>query len=115
VVASGVLLAAGLLAMAAFPVWPGPLVGQALFGAGLGLYSTVDIALVAQILPRPERAGRDLGLINVANVLPQIAAPALGIVIFQANAGQSFILTYVAAAVFALAGGGVIAFIRGVR
>lgn len=115
VVASGVLLAAGLLAMAAFPTWPGPLVGQALFGAGLGLYSTVDIALVAQILPRPERAGRDLGLINVANVLPQIAAPALGIVIFQANAGQSFILTYVAAAVFALAGGGVIAFIRGVR
>lgn len=115
VVASGVLLAAGLLAMAAFPAWPGPLVGQALFGAGLGLYSTVDIALVAQILPRPERAGRDLGLINVANVLPQIAAPALGIVIFQANAGQSFILTYVAAALFALAGGGVIAVIKGVQ
>lgn len=115
VVASGVLLAAGLLAMAVFPAWPGPLIGQALFGAGLGLYSTVDIALVAQILPRPEHAGRDLGLINVANVLPQIVAPALGIVIFQADAGQSFILTYIAAAVFALAGGGVIAFIRGVR
>lgn len=115
VVASGVLLAAGLLTMAAFPAWPGPLIGQALFGAGLGLYSTVDIALVAQILPRPEHAGRDLGLINIANVLPQIAAPALGILIFQAEAGQSFTLTYVAAAVFALLGGGVIAFVRGVR
>lgn len=115
VVASGALLAAGLLTMAVFPTWPGPLIAQAMFGAGLGLYSTVDIALVAQILPRPEHAGRDLGVINIANVLPQIAAPALGIVIFQAGAGQSFTLTYMAAAVFALLGGGVIAFVRGVR
>ena len=115
VVASGALLAAGLLTMAVFPAWPGPLIAQALFGAGLGLYSTVDIALVAQILPRPEHAGRDLGLINIANVLPQIAAPALGIVIFQADAGQSFTLTYVAAAIFALLGGAVIVFVRGVR
>lgn len=114
VVVSGVLLAAGLTAMATFPAWPGPLLGQALFGAGLGLYSTVDIALVAQILPRAEHAGRDLGLINIANVLPQIAAPALGIVIFQAGAGGSFFLTYLAAALFALVGGCVIGFVRGV-
>ncbi|CAL1692659.1 hypothetical protein MMB232_02840 [Brevundimonas subvibrioides] len=115
VIVSGALLASGLLAMAAFPAWPGPLISQALFGAGLGLYSTVDIALVAQILPRPEHAGRDLGLINIANVLPQIIAPALGILIFQANSGQNFAPTYVVAAAFAVAGGTVITLVRGVR
>jgi len=115
VVASGALLAAGLLTMAAAPAWPGPLIGQGLFGAGLGLYATVDIALVAQILPRPEHAGRDLGLINIANVLPQIIAPALGILIFQANAGQNFTPTYLVAAGFALAGGTVIVLVKGVR
>jgi MFS family permease len=115
VVVSGGLLAAGLAVMAAFPSWPGPLVGQALLGAGLGLFATVDMALVAQILPRPEHAGRDLGLINLANVLPQIVAPLLGILVFHGDGAQGFTLTYVVAAVFAMAGGGLIAFVRGVR
>lgn len=115
VVASGCLLAAGLVTMSVFPAWPGPLLGQGLMGAGLGLYATVDIALVAQILPRPEHAGRDLGLINLANILPQIVAPALGLAIFQMEKTSGFPALYLIAALFALTGGSVIGMVRGVR
>ena len=59
--------------------------------------------------------GRDCGIINLANVLPQVAAQALGIVIFQSGAAQSFSLTHVAADLFALAGGALIARVRSMR
>lgn len=112
--AGGLLMAAGALGLALAPTWPGPLLAQILLGAGLGLYSTVDIALVAQVLPDRSRAGRDLGVMNLAITLPQIAAPLLGAaVLHQSGAGLRAV--FAVACVLAAAGGLVVMTVRGVR
>lgn len=112
---SGCLMATGMVTLVAAPAWPGPLFGQVIFGAGLGLFSTVDLALVTQILPRRAYAGGDLGLMNLANSLPQVAAPSLGILIIHLGGAAGLSWTFLIAAGFAVVGGGVIAFVRGVQ
>ena len=42
-----------------------------------GVYLAVDFALITQVLPRAGDRARDLGVINIANALPQVLAPAL--------------------------------------
>ena len=73
------LLAGGLLIFAFCPQWPGPLLGYVFYGLGFGLYTTVDTALVAQILPSRRHTARDLGVMNLTNTLPAILAPMLAI------------------------------------
>jgi MFS family permease len=103
-VASGALMmSGGALLLVLAPGWPGPLIAQLLFGSGLGLYSTVDVALVAQVLPSRENAGRDLGIMNLAITLPQFAAPLLGVLLIS-KATQAMPWIFGLAAVFALAG-----------
>ena len=54
------------------------LVGMALTGVGHGVYFAVDLALVTDVLPDKEHhAAKDLGVLNVANALPQSVAPAI--------------------------------------
>lgn len=48
---AAIILAAGLMVFSVWPTWPGPLVGYVLYGIGFGLYATVDVALVSQVLP----------------------------------------------------------------
>jgi MFS family permease len=108
-VASGALMMSGAaLLLVLVPSWPGPLVAQLLSGAGLGLYSTVDVALVAQVLPSRENAGRDLGVMNLAITLPQAGAPLLGMFLIS-MATQALPWIFASAAVFALAGAAAVA------
>lgn len=88
VMSGGLLMALGAGLMVAQPGWPGPLVAQIVFGIGLGLYSTVDIALVAEVLPDRSSAGRDLGVMNLAITVPQIAAPLIGLAVLVAFDGE---------------------------
>ena len=73
------LIAGGLMVFAFHPEWPGPLIGYVLYGLGFGLYTTVDTALVAQILPSRRHTARDLGVMNLTNTLPAALAPVLAI------------------------------------
>ena len=99
-----VLLAAGPLLMAAFPLWPGPLVAQAIFGIGIGLYGITEAVLVAEVLPSPTDAGQDLGLMNVAATAAQMLAPSLALVALTWF-GDDLQVVYVAGAVLAIMGG----------
>jgi len=53
-------------------------VAEAIMGLAYGIYLAVDQALVIDVLPNADRPGKDLGVINIANALPQSLAPALG-------------------------------------
>ncbi|KQS55375.1 hypothetical protein ASG17_04615 [Brevundimonas sp. Leaf363] len=97
-------LAVGAAVMAITPAWPGPLVGQLIYGLGSGLFATTDNALVAQALPKRENIGRDLGIMNIAITVPQILAPALGILLIT-TLDWSLSALFGVAAVSALAGG----------
>ena len=114
VMSGGLLMALGAGLMVAQPGWPGPLIAQIVFGIGLGLYSTVDIALVAEVLPERSSAGRDLGVMNLAITLPQVAAPLIGLGVLVAFDGE-LRWVFAISTVFALLGAVVIMGIRRVK
>jgi len=113
VVAAG-LMAAGLAVFACWPGWPGPLVGYCLYGIGFGLYTTVDAALVAQVLPSRRNTARDLGIMNLTNTLPAVLAPVLALIALGPDR-QSWPQLMGAAGVIALVGGLAVLGVRRVR
>src|SRR3954453_8279729 len=75
-------LACALLVIA--PSWPNALIAGLLLGAGYGAYTSVDQALVTQVLPDARTVAGELGVMNVAVVAPQALAPLLaGLVIAE--------------------------------
>jgi len=58
-------------------------VAEVIMGFAYGIYSAVDTALVVDVLPNADRPGKDLGVINIANALPQSLAPAFALVLLQ--------------------------------
>lgn len=93
-------MAAALALFIAWPMWPGPLIAQLLFGAAHGLHATAVAAMTAQILPDPQKSGRDLGVMNMAVALPQGLAPACAVAIL--GFGFSLASVFAAASVAAL-------------
>ncbi|MCM6776801.1 MFS transporter [Nocardia sp. CDC159] len=75
------LMAVAMTALAVADRFAWVLVAAMVFGIGVGLFMSVGLALVTQVLPDPETAAADLGVANIGTALPQIlgplAAPAL--------------------------------------
>ncbi|AOR34441.1 MFS transporter [Streptomyces fodineus] len=113
VVWSGVLMAVATAALAGWQTWPGAIVASALLGVGFGVFTSVDFALMTDVLPAALDRGKDLGVINVANALPQVAAPALAAPIVTYLGGYRAL--YLVAAVIGLAGAVLVGRIRGVE
>lgn len=57
---------------------PVVLAAGAIFGLGYGAYTSVDWALVADVLPSHRNYARDMGVWNIALSLPQVIAPVVG-------------------------------------
>lgn len=77
VIWSGVLMAVATAALASWQTWPGAIAAAAVLGIGFGVFTSVDFALMTDVLPKALDRGKDLGVINIANALPQVAAPVL--------------------------------------
>lgn len=59
--------------------WPGLVVPSGiLFGLGWGAFTSVDQALATDVLPNKEDYGKDMGIWQVASILPQISGIVLG-------------------------------------
>ena len=102
VIGSSVIIAMAGAIMAFFPVWPGALAGAAVLGIGFGAYLAVDFALLTQVLPFAVDRGKDMGIINVANSLPQVVAPLIALVSVQFLGG--YVTLFSTAAVIGLLG-----------
>ena len=74
---SGLVMSSAAALLAFVQTWPAALVGAVILGLGYGIYLAVDFALITQVLPRAGDRARDLGVINIANALPQVLAPAI--------------------------------------
>ncbi|MFF7276565.1 MFS transporter [Streptomyces griseorubiginosus] len=109
---SGVLMAVATALLAVWQTWPSAIVVAALLGVGLGVFMSVDFALMTDVLPKAADRGKDLGVINVANALPQVAAPALAAPIVTHLGGYRVL--YGVAAVVGLAGAVLVGRIRNV-
>ena len=113
VILSTVVIAAGLTTMALVASWPGTLLAAGLLGAGFGVYLAVDLALITEVLPSADDAGRDLGIVNIALTLPQTFAPAVSALFVTQLGGYPPL--FGTAAVVTLVSAVLVTRIRGVR
>ena len=89
VAGSAVLFAVGTALLVHVETVNGFYLVEALLGAASGVYMGVDLALVIDVLPNPDDAGKDLGVFNIANALPQTVAPALGAFLLSIGSMQN--------------------------
>jgi MFS family permease len=115
VMAGSVVQGLGLWAVAAADSYTMLLFGVALTGMGHGIYEGVDLALVTEVLPnRDQHAAKYLGLLNIANTLPQVIAPLSAPAIF-ALSHSDYSLLFVIAGTVAVLGSLALAPLRNVR
>lgn len=93
-------------------------VAAIIMGAGFGAYTAVDLALISRVLPNAEDRARDLGVINIANALPQVLAPLIASVMITALKSTSYDFAYqvlyLAAAVVTVLGAVLVVKVKGV-
>jgi len=103
VMAGSILQGLGLWLIACSHSYTSLLVGVGLVGMGHGVYEGVDLALVTDVLPdRARHAAKDLGLLNIANTLPQVIAPLAAPAILEVSRGDYMLLFAVAGALAVL-------------
>jgi MFS family permease len=90
---------------------------EGVLGLAYGIYVGVDLALVVDVLPNPDDSGKDLGVFNMANALPQTVAPLIGAALLGVLSvqHQNYDLMLYTAAGAALIGALVIVPIKSVR
>ncbi len=90
---------------------------EAIMGFAYGVYIGVDLALVVDVLPNPDDAGKDLGVFNIANALPQTFAPVIGGIMVNIGdpTGNNYGLWFTICGIAALIGAVVIFPIKKVR
>jgi MFS family permease len=114
VVCAALVYAAALLLIASASDVDWFTLGMALGGLGFGLYMSVDLALVADVLPGSDTAAKDLGVLNIAGALPFSVAPAVAPLVLAVGGG-SYQLLYAVAGACAAVGAAAILPVRQVR
>ncbi|WP_375423710.1 MFS transporter [uncultured Friedmanniella sp.] len=118
------LAGVGLVCLALATTVPLFLVGILMIGFAGGIYASVDIALMTAILPNELKdAGKNLGVLNIANSLPNTLAPAfapalLTIGFFSmavTNNGRNYTMLFLGSAIFAVISVSSVLKIRSVR
>ncbi|MET9882090.1 MFS transporter [Streptomyces sp. NPDC006430] len=112
VIGSGLVISAATGLLAVWQTWTGAIVASLVLGVGFGVYTSVDFALLTDVLPTAEDRGRDLGVINIANALPQVLAPVIAAPVVTHFGGYASL--YGLAGALALAGSVLVRRIRGV-
>ena len=101
--------AMGLLGMAAATdAWQGA-IAFCVFAAGTAVFLSLHATFAMQLLPKPDRRGRDLGLVNLANTLPSMIGT---LIVWQLATPEDFTLVMLAFAVLTFAGAVMILAVR---
>ncbi len=90
---------------------------EALLGLAYGVYIGVDLALVMDVLPDQENPGKDLGVFNIANAVPQASGPLIGGILLGVGSAvsQNYTLLLIVAGITGALGGLAIIPIKSVR
>ena len=113
VIASAVIMMAGLIVIATSSTTDQVLVGQALAGLGLGCFGAVDVALITDLLPgtNSENA-KTFGVFNIAQALPQSLVPAIA---FPVITFGGYPALFIGGAVVGIIGAVLVTRIKGVK
>jgi len=113
---AGLVVAVGLLGVSASTTVPNFYIAAAVYGVGVAAYYAVDIALAVAVLPDPDNAAKDMGVIQIANSLPQSLAPTIApIFLAIGGSGSNYAAVFIAAAVIGVVGACAVLPIRGSR
>ena len=119
VLLSGLIMLAGTVVSAVSYQLPGLIAGSLLATLAIGAFSTVDQAIVLDVLPNREESGRYLGIMSLAQQLPNTVGPlaAAGFLAIGATSSSpNYTLMYVVSGALALVGALVILLkVRGIR
>jgi MFS family permease len=110
---AGLVMSVAAIILAGAQTFLGAVIAAAVLGLGFGVYTSVDFALLTEVLPKAIDRAKDLGVINVANTLPQVLAPAIAAPIVTHLGGYPVL--YGAAAALGIAGAVLVYRIKGVR
>ncbi|MEV4314974.1 MFS transporter [Actinocrispum sp. NPDC049592] len=113
VVGSGVIMSLASLLLASWQTWTGAVIAAIVLGLGFGAYTSVDFALITQVLPEAADRARDLGVLNIASALPQVLAPVIAAPLVRHLGGYPAL--YLASALVGLAGALLVYRIKSVR
>lgn len=113
VVASSVVMAVAAIILAIWPTWTAALIASPLLGIGFGVYWAVALAVLTQVLPAASNRAKDVGVINIANALPQVIAPVVAGLALQAAGGYAAL--FILSAIATVAGGFMVTRIKAVR
>jgi MFS family permease len=115
VFAAASIYACALLTIAFSTTYTQFIAAMMIAGMGFGIYQTVDLALIADVLPNREMdAAKNLGMFNIASTLPQVLMPALAPTILTLGNG-SYTVLFAIAAPFAALSALAIGPVRGTR
>jgi MFS family permease len=112
VIVAGVVMALAAVLLAFWQTWPGVLTAAVVLGVGFGAFLAVDLAIVTEVLPDETGFAKDLGVINIANALPQVIAPVIAAPIVTSLGGYTSL--YLVAGIVGLIGALAVAKIRNV-
>jgi MFS family permease len=88
VIWSGLVSGSAAVLLGVGQSWPAALAAAVVMGCAYGIYTAVDFALITEVLPTAIDRAKDLGVINIANALPQVFAPVLaGVLLWLVEQG----------------------------
>ncbi|MGF7153701.1 MFS transporter [Novosphingobium gossypii] len=120
VIGGSLIMGAAMVAPLVAPSMAGMWVYAAVIGVGYGMFMSIDMALMTQVLPPPASddeggdAGKDLGVLTTAVNIPQIISPVMAAVLLSLSGGD-YRAIFIAAVVFVFGSALCVLPIRSVR
>jgi MFS family permease len=116
VIASSLIMGCAMVAPLLLPNMTGMWIYAGVIGVGYGMFMSIDMALMTQVLPQTTAGdeGKDLGVLTTAVNIPQIISPVMAAILLNVFNGN-YAAIFVAAIVFVFASAFCIAPIRSVR
>jgi MFS family permease len=98
VVAGSLIMGCAMIAPLALPSMSGMWIYAAVIGVGYGMFMSIDIALMTQVLPQSALGdeGRDLGVLTTAVNIPQILSPVMAAALLGATGGDYRVIFWAA-------------------
>jgi MFS family permease len=115
IVASAIIFGLGMLTLSFASDPMHFYLAEIVLGIGFGVYVSVDLALVIDVLPNPDEAAKDLGVFNIAMTAPQVLAPGAAALLIGIGGSQNYDVMLIGATIIALVGAALIIPVRSVR
>jgi MFS family permease len=116
VFAASLIMGCAMLVPLLQPDMTGMRIYAAIIGIGYGMFMSIDMALMTQVLPATGKGdeGKDLGVLTTAVNIPQIISPVMAAILLGLFGGN-YAAIFVAAVIFVFASALCVLPIRSVR